>query len=270
MPLLCGGPGHNWRMNPAARLLKIYDKLVQQQNDLQMVQTWADVFDLSKDSPHCEDDVTACVVALRAELAFTRQRLDAHGVPADLTSPAFDRLKNVAAPGQLHSKWHGHRGNIQPPECRKVFEWAAWALREEEEADMSGEETKELCAELESLEAALRDTEMSPYLRDFIQRQVDTIRAALRVYGVQGARPLQDALQKVAGAYTLERTRVEAEHAAAPDAARDVLGKVAKVVEKTAKVCDGLDKIGKFGERAWTLAGAVGPIVLPYIAKLTV
>ena len=150
-------------MNPAARLLSIFDTLVNQPKDLQMVQTWGDVFGIPSDSAHHEDDVTACIVALRSELTFTRLRLDACGAPANLTSPGFERLRNVAAPGQLHSRWHGHRGNLQTPECRKVFEWAAWALREEEEADMRAEDMNEIRAELEALEAALRVTEMSLY-----------------------------------------------------------------------------------------------------------
>lgn len=257
-------------MNPAARLHRIYDKLVAQGDDVQMVQTWADVFDIDKSGPHYEDDVTASVMPLRSEIALTRKRLDEIGVAANLTSPAFERLRAVAAPGQLHSNWHSHRGNINPPECRKVFEWAEWALREDAEPDMPAEDVKELRAELESLEAALQEAEVSPYLRDFIQRQVDTIRAALRVYGVQGARPLQDALQKVAGAYTVERTRVEVEHAAAPEAAKGLFAKASGVIKKTADMCDNLGKIGKFGEQAWTLAGTVGPLVLPYLPKLGV
>lgn len=256
-------------MNPAARLHRIYDKLASQTHDRQMVLTWADVFGIDPNSPHVEDDVTACLVALRSEVGLTRQRLAALGVPENLTSPGFERLHTVASPSQLHSSWNGHRGNVQSPECRKVFEWAHWVLREEDEPDMPSDDMKSLRAELDSLEAALQETEMSVYLRDFIQRQVDTIRSALRVYGVQGARPLQEALQKVAGAYTLERERVEAEHAAAPAPAKGVLAKAGEVVEKTAKVCDGLTKIGKLGEQAWTLAGTVGPLVLPYLAKLS-
>jgi len=255
-------------MNPAARLLRIYDKLVAQPSDHRLVRTWADVFDIDQDSPHYEDDVNACVMALRSEIALTRKRLDEIGAPANLTSPGFERLRDVAAPAQLHGKWHSHRGNINPPECRKVFEWADWALRDDAEQDMPAEDMMELRGELESLEAALQGAEVSPYLRDFIQRQVDTIRAALRVYGVQGARPLQEALQKVAGAYTVEGTRVAAEHAAAPESAKGLFAKASGVIKKTAEVCDNLGKIGKFGEQAWTLAGSVGPLVLPYLPKI--
>jgi len=255
-------------MNSAARLHRIYNKLVAQGNDMQMVRTWADVFDIEKASPHYEDDVTACVMALRAEIVLTRKRLDDIGAPASLTSPGFERLRAVAAPGQLHSRWHEHRINVVLPECKKIFEWAEWALREDAELDMPADDMKELQTELASLEAVLNDAEVSPYLRDFIQRQVDTIRAALQLYGVQGARPLQDALQKVAGAYTVERTRVEAEHAAASESAKGLFAKASGVIKKTADLCDNLGKIGKFGEQAWTLAGTVGPLMLPYLPKL--
>ena len=47
-----------------------------------------------------------------------------------------------------------------------------------------------------------------------------SIRAGLRALVVQRARPLQDALQKVTGAYTVVRILAEAEHAPAPEAAK--------------------------------------------------
>lgn len=253
-------------MNSAARLLRIYVKLLVQPAEYQMIQTWAVVFESDEKSPHHEDEVTAYLMGLRAEIALTRDKLTSIGVPTELTSPAFEHLRDVAAPGQLRSPWSSHRGNLQSPECRKVFEWAAWALREDAEPDMPAEEMKELQAELESLEAALQDAALSPYLRDFIQRQVDTIRVALRLYRVQGARPLQDALQKVAGAYAVEGARVAAEHAAAPEAAKGVFAKAGNVIKKTAEVCDNLTKIGKLGEQAVSLAGNLGPLLLKFLS----
>lgn len=255
-------------MNPAARLLSIYDTLIRQQKDQTMTNTWAVVFDLEINTPHLEDDVTSCLVAVRQQIDFTRMRLTGHGVPPELTSPGFDRLKSVASPGLLHSSWNGHRGNIQPPECRQGFAWAAWVLSDEDEGDMPAADLAALREEIASLEQTLQNTEMSPYLRDFIQRQLDTIRAALRIYGIQGTRPVKDALQKVAGAYTVERTRVEAEHQTAPEAAQSVLAKASDVIKKTAEVCDNLEKVTKFGEGAWSLAKSVGPLVLPYLGKL--
>lgn len=254
-------------MNSATRLRRIYEKLIAQSLNTPMVNIWTNVFGIDKKSPHYEDDVTACLMALRSEILLARKRLDAIGVPAGLTSPAFERLRDTAAPAQLNTSWHGLRPNIASPECSKVFEWAEWALGEDAEPDMPSDDMQDLRAELASLEAALKEAEVSPYLRDFIQRQVDTIRAALQVYGVQGAQPLQDALQRVVGAYTMERPRVEAEHAVAPEAAQSLFARTSSVIKKTAEVCDNLGKVGKFGEQAWTLAGTVGPLVLQYMPK---
>jgi hypothetical protein len=256
-------------MNPAERLLSIYDKLIHQRQDQSMVQTWADVFGLDKNSEHLEDEVTSCIVALRAQIDFARMRLSVNEVPVELTHPGFDRLKQVASPGQLNQPWKSLQGNILPPECRQSFTWGSWVLRAESEKEMPSEEMQELLVGLNSLDDVLGDTEMSPYLREFIQRQVDTIRAALRVYGVQGARPLQEAMRKVVGDIKVEEERLLHESEAAPENAKDVLAKTAKVIEKTAKICDSLDKIKKFGEGVYSLTCKVAPLLLPYINKIS-
>ena len=260
--------GCQTKMNPATRLLVIYDTLIQQQGDRAMLNIWASVLGLDEKNAHLEDDVTTCLVALRQQIDFARMRLDSHGVPQELTQPGFDLLKTVASPSHLNSGWHGHRGNILAPECRHAFTWSAWVLGDEDEADLPTEEMTALLADIEALENGLQTSEISPYLRDFIQRQVDTIRAALRLYDLQGARPLQDALQRVAGAYTVERGRLDKEYEVAPEESKGILAKAGSMIKKTAEVCDSLDKIKKFGGEVGTLAASVGPIVVPYITNL--
>ena len=151
---------------------------------------------------------------------------------------------------------------VSKSENRVSFAWANWALRAEDEDDMPAEELATLRSELDSLEASLQDTEMTPYLRDFIQRQIDAIRTALRLYRVRGVKPIEEALHKVAGAYTVEKSRVEAEHEKASEPAKSVFARAGAVIEKTAKVADNLDKIRKAGEGAYTLAASVGPLLL--------
>jgi hypothetical protein len=46
---------------------------------------------------------------------------------------------------------------------------------------MPADELAALRGELDSLETSLQDTDMTPYLRSFVQRQIDAIRSALRV-----------------------------------------------------------------------------------------
>jgi len=77
---------------------------------------------------------------------------------------------------------------------------------------------------------------------------------------------LREAMRKVVGDIKVEDERLRTE-CAAPDKAKGVLAKTAEVIDKTAKVCDSLDKIKKFGEGAWSLAGAVGRWCCPTSAS---
>lgn len=255
-------------MNAAGRLLQIYGRLVQQSVEMQMLHAWAGAFEVPADTPHLEDVVSTLLVALRSEVKFARARLDAYDLPAELTSPAFDRLAQIASPGHIHSPWKNHAGNLNTPDVRKILEWSAWALRGEDEADMSAEERAVLEQELSDLEAALSQTDMAPYLREFIAKQIETIRNALRMYGVQGVKPVQDALEKVAGAYKTQEKVIETAVEAAPKEAKGVFTKAAGVVEKLAKLSDNLVKVKKGGEEAYAVGAAVSGVLLPYLPKL--
>lgn len=256
-------------MNPAERLLKTYDKLVSQQVDQAMFKTWAEVFTLDANSSTIDDEVTDHLIALRNELDFAKRLLtNKYAVPNGLLEPGFTRLRAVSSPGLMNQVWSSVRGNIQPPECRQAFIWSAWVLKTEEEGELTPEAMSELRVELESLEAALRDTEMSDYLRLFIQRQVNAIRDAIRLYGVQGARPVAEAVRKVAGDLICERMRLQTEAENAPEEAKSLLARAVNVIKRTAEVCDDLEKVKKTGESAASIAASVAPLVLPYIAKL--
>jgi hypothetical protein len=255
-------------MNTAGRLLSIYDKLVETRrgNDIAMVKVWAEVFGLTPDSPMAEDDVVTCLQALRAEMDNLRVKLLALNAPENLMQPGLTRFRNVSSTSNLNAGWNGFRDEISKPENRLAFAWADWTLREDSEEDMHQEQFDELMSEIDSLEASLRDTEMSPYLRDFVQRQVDSIRSALRIYRVQGMRPIEAALHRVAGAYTLEKSRLETAQAAASETAKSVLSRMGGIVEKTAKVADQIDKIRKAGEGAYGLAKTVLPLLAFYVS----
>ena len=250
-------------MNPAGRILSIYDRLAQRRaDDTAMLHIWAGVFDLRLDSRHLEDEVVTCLQALRSEIEFLRSRLAAIDAPEDLAHAGITRLRNATSTTYLNTPWKSLSTETTRPENRLCFAWANWALRDEDEDDLPDEDLANLRTELESLETSLNEAEMTPYLRDFIQRQIDAIRAALRVYRVQGVKPIEEALQQVAGACMLQRSGIETEYATASEPTKSVIKRTGEVIEKTAKVADNLDKIRKFGEGAWSLASNVGPLLL--------
>lgn len=256
-------------MNPAERLLHLYDSLVSYQPDTAMVKAWAAVFGLDAESPALEDEVIDCLTALRNQMDFTKRLLtERYMVPLQLLEPGFQRFRNVASPAVMHQPWSSVRGNIQPPEHRQAFRWGAWVLKLEAEEEMPSETMRALSDELEALRATLVKVELSDYLREFIQRQVDAISSALRLYKVQGVRPVADAMRKVAGDMVTTKEQLQKETEAAPEEAKGVLAKVAAFITRTATVCDDLDKIKTAGESAVSIAASVGPLVLPFASKV--
>lgn len=193
-------------MNTAGRLLSIYTRLTAtgRPNDVAMSKVWAEVFELSPESPHLEDEVVTCLQSMRSEMDLLRLKLQAIGAPEDLMRPGLDRLRDVCSTAYINQGWHGLRDQASKPENLLPFAWANWALRDDTEDEMPAEELAALIGEINSLEASLQETDMTPYLRGFIQRQIDAIRAALRVYRVRGVKQIEEALHQVAGAYTIE------------------------------------------------------------------
>lgn len=254
-------------MNSAGRILAIYDRLVRcdRGTGTPMHKVWADVFGLQLDGPHLEDEVVTCLQALRSEIDLLRSRLAENDIPEDLMHPGVTRLRNITSTTYINNEWRGLADEVSRPENRLSIAWAKWALRDEDEDDMPAEEMAALLSELDSLESSLKQAEMTQYLRAFIQRQLESIRAALRIYRVQGVKPIEEALHQVAGACMLQKSRIESEYAAADEPTRSVIKRTGEVIEKTAKVADNLDKIRKFGEGAWSLASNVGPLLLTLV-----
>lgn len=253
-------------MNPAERLLGIYDKLISQQKDQSMKLTWAMVFDLEENDPQLEDIVTSCVVALRKQIDFTSERLAELGVSPDLISPGFPRLKEVSSPSHLNASWNGQRGNIQPPECRQAFKWSSWILRNQIEKEISAEDLQELLIEIAELEASIADTEMSPILRNFIQQQISSIKEALILSKAQGSRPIYEAIEKFAGAYTINKENINTEVAKSSSKTKEFFTQFGGFIKKTAEAADTLDKLKSLAENVSNGVDAAKPLIIQLIS----
>lgn len=256
-------------MNPSERLLAIYDKFIENRTDVVASQVWAAVFGLDVTSTSLDDEVTDCLVALRTQIDFTRRLLEVkYSVPGELLNPGFMRLRAAAAPGVMNQSWSSLRGNVQEPACRQAFLWTGWVLRAEAEAEIPLEELTALHSELAALEEALKAAELSEYLSGFISTQIQVIKDALRLYRLQGVKPVNDALTRIAGAYTVERYRVKREVDAAQPEARGLFEKVTSFVGRTAEVCDAVEKLKTGYETASGIAAKVGTVLIPFVGKM--
>lgn len=253
-------------MNTAGRLLSIYDKLINTGwgNDKTMVWIWAEIFEIPSSGQHVEDDVVACLQAIRFELDLLRMKLLTLDASEELLQPGLPRFRNATSTVHLNQSWNGLREETSRPENRVFLLWANWALRGEEEDSMLPDELASLKNDLDAMEAKLVSTELSSYLRDFLQRQINVIRNALRIYPIAGVKPIESALQQVTGAYAIDKNLVEAECAKASQPARNLFSQAGHVISKVAEAVDRVDKIRKAGEGIYGLAAKVAPMLISF------
>lgn len=243
-------------MNPAERILAIYDRLIQQQQDLRMQEVWAQVLEIPLDGPNAEDELATCLMALRAEIHLARALLQEHGVPDRLHGPGFDMLHQVAAPGGLATAWSGVRGNIVQPHQRISIDWACWVLEDEREGDVDAADRAALAADLAELETKLADASATPFMAAFHRRQIDVIRKGLRLYDIRGTGPLKDSLRSVVGDMRVEDKRLKAELEAAPEQNKGLMARAAGIIDKAVKIAEKGSKLKKGAEDIGALAGA--------------
>jgi hypothetical protein len=84
---------------------------------------------------------------------------------------------------------------------------------------------------------------------------------------VRGVHPINEAMKSVAGAFTLERTRLQTEIQSADAPTKSVLSQTSNWIRKTAEICGDLEKIKKTGESATSLVGELGPLLVQFASK---
>lgn len=228
----------------ATRLQNIHKRLaVGRADSLSMHKVWADVFEIPADDPHSQDWVPEAVMAFRAELDHARKQLDRLGVPPELTSSVFVRLKDAANPAVLGQTWANYKNDVSGQDMRLVLAWSVWVLRELGEPEVEQQQFEAIHQHLSELEEMLQDPEVPPAIRDFVQRQVEDTRAALRKYPIQGIRALRKAVDATTGAYTTPDDEIIEELKQASPASRGVVRKSMEVLKETAEAVGHVEKL---------------------------
>ena len=253
-------------MNPAQHVLDVYDCVIGHSQDANKgwAAVWGDVFEIAGSTPDFEDEITRCLQALHSEIDLARAGLRALGVPDELTEPGFRRLRDVASPALLRSQCGGHRGNIVTPENRVALQWAAWALRDENNMELDASAAAELEGELLALESAVDVSDLSQPIKAFIRQQTSTIRRALRLRLVTGGRGLREALQQASSDLAFDGAELREDIATASPEGRGLIGRALGTIKKAGELSDSIEKIGKAAERI----GKVVAPMLPLIGKM--
>lgn len=256
---------------PAARILNIHSRLINKgrPDSHSMLVVWAEIFGIPTDSPHLEDWVIEAALAFRAEVDLTSKQLDALGVPSELTTSVFPRLRNTANPVVFNNQWGSHKASLQAPECALVLSWSAWVMQRLGEAGIEQEQFAAIVAHLEELEQLLQATEMPPALHAFVQRQIDDIRSALRMYPIQGVKALRKAVDTATGAFAAPDEAVVDGYKKAGPEAKSVFKKAYDVLKQAAEATGHAEKLKNTVEAIYGSAAphvkAIGQSVIDMI-----
>lgn len=244
-------------MNPASRILAIYDKALNFQpgTGAPYLRLWGSVFGISDNANHThEDEVIAGLAALRGEIGLARARLLERGCPPQLFDRYFNTVKGLASPTLLNQDCKGVRVDSKN-DVRLALEWATWALPDEED-EVSTEDVRGLVDELAAIEESINQLDLAPQTRDFMLRQIGLIRAALRLYGINGIAPVEDALEQSIGVLKRSAAATKDLEGATPEV-KGVWRRVVGVLAKAADLADNVDKVHRGAQAVKSIGYAV-------------
>jgi hypothetical protein len=250
-------------MNSPARLLAILTKMLSSPVDQNVSahQTWARIFEIDETDEYTRHDLlVATLQGVRAELDLGTAALESKGISPALYVDQFNRFRVVISPAHYNTIWAGLVGNINPPDTRLAFAWAAEVVPDDE-AELPSEDRSALLSEIETLLAELNDAQLPSAMRAFISKQLQTIKAALRMYDVQGPKPISDAISNAMGAAVLARTSLKEEVASATPAARGFMERANAVITKTVNALDLAEKMKKGSTAFLEMAEGVRGII---------
>lgn len=230
---------------PATRVQAIHQRLINKgrSDTLPMRAVWAEIFDIPKVSPHVDDWAIEAAMAFRSEVDLASKQLALLEVPPNLTSSVFLRLRHAANPAHFDGQWVKYKTSLQAEECALVLAWSAWVLQRFGEEEIEQEQFAAIVAHLAELEQLLQATEMPPALHAFVQRQVDDIRAALRMYPIQGVKALKKAVDTATGAFAAPDEAVVDGYDQAGPEAKSVFKKAFEVLKQAAEATGHAEKL---------------------------
>lgn len=236
------------------KLIGIYDALMHCNTDRDMKTAWGAVFGLDQSSDDYEDNIVLLLTALRKQIDNNRKALNALNVPAELTHPGFERFKDTASTSLLSQPWANHKANIKSPECRKILEWSAWALKDVDVSIVNEEDLTNLLKELQQLESTVINSSISEELKEFLLENIKEMRHAILMAKVNGAEAVKAGVDSVAGSFvTIDESLIN--EVQTNVASKSVVKTFFETVKRFAEAGDCAEKFITLGNRVGQTAG---------------
>jgi hypothetical protein len=182
------------KTSAAIRVNAILEKAAMTHDKSNVLVVFAGILGLAPPEGHsATDDVMVALNEFREEIHRVEVSLKETGAPKDLRDAAINAALNLTSPYYLGQVWIQHRDQQLKPDVVASWKWIAHTARTIED-EVTEDALKDLELELAGLMEAANADGVSQVLRDFITRQADKIRRALRRYRVEGIEPLREAV----------------------------------------------------------------------------
>lgn len=250
-------------MNPAQRLLALYDKFLQQPDNIHVGQAWAHTFSLNLELDY-EDDLVTSLIALREHMQFVCNLLPTYGIERDLGESGISKLKQFTSPTTIYNNCGETKKALIGSDTRVTLTWTSALLKSLNEEEVSENEIDEILEAIRLLEIDIIAIEMSPNMRHFIVAQIKALRKSVLSARIKGAQSLRSAVTSFTGECLIHSDQLNAELAEADEEVKGVVSKLSIIVKRVAEAGDVMDKIIKLCQNVDSGYKAVKPY-LPFL-----
>jgi hypothetical protein len=182
------------RINAASRLHKILQAAVGHSQQATQLQVWATVFEVQSLSGRQQKEAVAKgIILLFGQLDRIVEYLRAAGHPENTYRELVSLMEQNVLIELINHPWQDYRTRL----AHALYPLAILSnFLPDEEISVDPSEFQGIREELDELEKTLEQKEISPDVRAFVKRQIETIRNAMWEYKFRGAQVFRDAMVK--------------------------------------------------------------------------
>lgn len=232
-----------------------------------MMSVWHQYLEIDPNSPTAEEDAFAAMTSALSEVRHVQERLKRLGAPPEVFARCADVLRQTLSPSIANSSFSGLRDQFLSREIGLELIWAAWALRELDDPEMDVDAFQSLVQLLQEQEKRLATPQISDSMREMLGGHIRQLRAALRLYKIEGPNAIHQAVREAYGELHTATTDMVVQAEATPES-KSALQKGLELLGKAGKAADAASKVKKFSEDFYELGTKYGPPALEWAKKL--
>ena len=179
--------------NPAKRLSRLIEDVVQKQDSTSTAAVWAEALGLdptlAQSDPH---EVQAKLTVLRQEVDLTAKLMADIAFSRDLYEPYLDRVRSTISVGNISANGGNYKHYLQV-DTRLALKYCAEILPAEPEISM--EELQTVLDSVHRLRREIEQSELAPAVREFLLNQLAIIEKGIQDYPIRGGSAIKEAFK---------------------------------------------------------------------------